>query len=36
MQANYTHLRNTKSNQWAKRFVDFVRQCKHQANSKTP
>ena len=36
MQANYTHLRNTNSNQWAKRFVDFVRQCKHQANTKTP
>ena len=26
--ANYTHQRNTASNPWARRFIDFARQCK--------
>jgi len=25
--ANYSHQRNTKNNPWAKRFIDFARQC---------
>lgn len=26
--ANYSHQRNTKNNPWAKRFIDFARQCR--------
>jgi cobyrinic acid a,c-diamide synthase len=30
--ANYTHLRNTRNNPWAKRFIEFARNCKTQQN----
>jgi cobyrinic acid a,c-diamide synthase len=31
--ANYSHQRNTKNNPWAKRFIDFARQCKSEKTS---
>jgi cobyrinic acid a,c-diamide synthase len=31
--ANYTHQRNTWSNPWAQRFVNFARNCKTQKDS---
>ena len=31
--ANYTHLRNTINNPWAKRFIDFARDCKTQGKT---
>ena len=29
--ASYAHLRDVAANPWARRFVDFVRRCKHAA-----
>ncbi|MGM0594437.1 MAG: cobyrinate a,c-diamide synthase [Pseudomonadota bacterium] len=31
--ANYVHLRHVEGNPWAERFVDFVRQCRHQPST---
>jgi cobyrinic acid a,c-diamide synthase len=35
VQANYAHLRNVKNNQWASRFVSFVRDIRQQKSSVT-